>query len=516
MSKKLSSYIFVCFSWPFLLLSILLLLSFMLLPSSSYAGDLWSMDRLPPLVIDLASIPSSEIIAGKKIQSASVCANFAKMLTSNSGLWGSGPFISASCTMSKDSKTSDKSMDRTFPFWKLSISTANQRHSFALSFIEGINQSQVHSLYQIDTPVSALGILAKKSTAELLAFYLATSMPYRSIVKLSKREDGVLRIGGRINRLGRTAIPEQLSLFTLKCRNGIWIPQAIGSLKRDSKATNAVIWTADMSTIKPTGNMKYAFVQQTSARDELLNTTDQLIRDELGSFAQKFLSLGRSAYLGARYGAPIRNDSALKNAPLVGYFAEFRSGIFDGLKLNYDTVPERPLTDETGTTSLGMTRFQFGYAFGTDVRWGIFSHIDVTPKIGTTTIKATYEPVNDVTADPLEFSLTRAPTLGLEIGLEKRALSFLFRVWGFGSFSVGVLPLDRNNATSTLRGGLDVYRDLFSIKKINIAILGFGMIDSTSIVRRNISDDQLEENPSLSNSLNYKANYAGAGLTLTW
>jgi hypothetical protein len=88
-------------------------------------------------------------------------------------------------------------------------------------------------------------------------------------------------------------------------------------------------------------------------------------------------------------------------------------------------------------------------------------------------------------------------------------------MWTYASYSLGVIQLDKNYKSTSVRVGLDLYRDLFALGSIKVALLGFAAGDSTGF-SKSATAAQLEENPETVTAVNYKSLFAGAGLTLTW
>jgi len=145
----------------------------------------------------------------------------------------------------------------------------------------------------------------------------------------------------------------------------------------------------------------------------------------------------------------------------------------------------------------------------------LFNWFDFTPKIGITNMLVKEKPVDSSISTGYEFELHRAPTLGAEIGVEKRTPYFLVRLWVYSTYSLGVVKLDRKYKSSSIRVGADLYRDLYSLGSTKIALLGFTAADSTNISRRTTSAE-LEANPETVTGISYKSFFVGTGLTLTW
>jgi hypothetical protein len=77
------------------------------------------------------------------------------------------------------------------------------------------------------------------------------------------------------------------------------------------------------------------------------------------------------------------------------------------------------------------------------------------------------------------------------------------------------LQKDKKYKSSSVRVGFDVYRDLFALGSIKVALLGFGAGDASTFTR-SVTDAEIEADPNMVTNLKYQSVYAGGGLTLTW
>ena len=149
------------------------------------------------------------------------------------------------------------------------------------------------------------------------------------------------------------------------------------------------------------------------------------------------------------------------------------------------------------------------------VNWGIISRIDATPKLGMTTLDYDFTPAEGTDFVETKFKMSRAPTVGLEFGMEKNTKLARIRAWSFASFSVGILPLDKDHSTTSTRVGLDAYRDLFKLGSLSFAILGFGSLEQTKITKKSTTEEVASGLPA-EKELSLRSFYAGGGATLTW
>jgi hypothetical protein len=103
----------------------------------------------------------------------------------------------------------------------------------------------------------------------------------------------------------------------------------------------------------------------------------------------------------------------------------------------------------------------------------------------------------------------------MELGLESRTAYLLARLWVFGTYSVGVLPIDKEYKTQAVRSGLDIYTNLVKMDSLSLAILGFAAIDSTDI-KRSVSENDVNESVDSISSFAFRSVFLGAGLSLGW
>ena len=458
------------------------------------------------LTIEMLGFPTSESIEKNTYTFSQVCEAIGANLSQNRGLLGSGPFASATC-LSPDKK-STSARDATNN-WVLQIRGDRKEKIFEIFWRNTQGEKILQSRYVLRTEAGPIAILAKKSTNALIAFYLTTLMPFRSTIAPADAQTGSATIKGPSGALKRIKLPSSLSFFTLKRLDEIWqvMPAGEGDIAEDTG--NMAAWIAKKLMISGGETL---YIQQTEGRREILHQVDQLIQSDVNNFADKFLTLGRSGYAGTRYGAPIAGEGILKKAPIIGLFGEFRSGVLAGLKVNYDFTPAQKYADALGSMTYEWSRLQMGYGFSRALSNKIVNWVDATPRIGFTSLGLNYTPTDETTA-PLEFNLKKAPTVGLEIGLESRTNYFLARLWAFGSLSVAISALDRRHTTNSLRGGVDLYRELLAFRYTKIAGLLFGAVDSTYI-KKNLSSEEIDANQA--ENIRFTGYYAGGGLTLTW
>jgi hypothetical protein len=501
-------------------LSFLAVSSFFLWSHSIYANRRQAADQSSKpmnleLIIELKDQPDSEIVGQKTLKFEGVCGVFGAFLVKNQGLWGTGPFSSFKCLSSAAKATAAKKSSSD-PDWRLEISASGSEKTFTIFFREANGSETKITSYTIDAGVGPIAMMAKKNLNQLLAFHIAQSLPFRSSLPVTGSSPDGARISGPSGPLKLLTPPDEFQVFETTRIAGVWRSKPVAAAKLQGETDGKVTWKvegAGQRPLPPPGG--YYFVQQVAGRDEVLRRSDQMVMDEVSNLLDAIFGIGKSAYIGGRYGAPIGGEGVMKSAVLIGLFADLRSGIASGFKLNYDLIPQHKFIDEEGSIAFGWSRFQLGYSFLKPVNWGILTQIDATPRLGVTSLSYKYTPSATSQSEALDFELSRAPTVGLELGAEKNTFLARFRLWAFGSFSVGVLPVDKNHSTTSMRLGLDAYRDLIKLGRVNFAVLGFGAFESTRIKKNDVKSDDVAGSSNL-NAITLKNVYLGGGATLTW
>jgi len=370
--------------------------------------------------------------------------------------------------------------------------------------------------HSIEGSAGAIAMMAKKNLNQLLAFHISQSLPFRSAIPVTGSSPDGIKISGPTGPLKLLTPPDEFSVFETTRVAGVWRSKAVGVAKLQGENGGKVTWKiegAGQRPLPPPGG--FYFMQQVAGREEVLRRSEQMVTDEVGNLIDALFGIGKAAYIGARYGAPIGGQGVMKSAAMIGLFADLRSGLASGFKLNYDLIPQHQYIDQDGLIAFQWSRFQLGYSFLKPVNWGILNQIDATPRIGVTSLKYDFVPSADTEFQALNFAMSRAPTIGLEIGAEKNTFLARFRLWAFGSFSVGVLPVDKNHSTSSVRVGIDAYRDLFKMGRVSFAVLGFSAYETTRIKKTEVKTDTTTSESNLS-ALNLRNAYLGGGATLTW
>ncbi len=455
------------------------------------------------------------------------CNTFSIYLTKNRGLWASGPFARATCNIEPPQKQDSQGAKAdenpaTRWSWKLRIEVIDSRKKFEIFYRSKNQKPMTQALYELDTEISLQPLLEKHDFAQLIAAYLTNRLPIRTAITGSR-----IALGKTISVRGKGASAIQpasqtVQIYGVKRSTDLWLPTLVASGELSFKPpnqTSVAIKNIEMNPLdgKVLANRKTIyFMHQIADKEINAKKIDDLLRSRMGSFFSKFLDIGRSAYVGVRYGAPLtKGQGVLARSNLIGLFGEFRGGILSGLRLNYDMIPTQRSSTEENSDEFSWSRLQLGYSLGIRLDNQVINWIDISPKIGVTNLILRSTPTETGTTEGYEFRLQRAPTVGIEIGLEKRTNKFLVRLWGYGSYSLGVLPIDKEYKSTSLRGGLDMYRELIDWKSIKVAGLIFASMDSNQYTRV-ISVDELAKNPDLTTEVKYGSFFGGGGLTITW
>ncbi len=455
------------------------------------------------------------------------CERFSVYLKKSRGLWASGPFDSSTCQIVMPDGSGNQSgeknrQNKQLWTWKLKIQSDQEKKKFEILYRTSKGKESVQARYELETKVPITTLLYKQEFSHLIAAYLSNSLPIRTATIGSRLADGsTITIKSRVKS---SLTPESglANVYQIRHSENLWVTQLIGTadisfesgMKTKIRITNLERDPVD-ETLRVNRKSIY-YIHQFQDRDANLKKIDRALRFQTNSFFSKFLDIGRSAYVGARYGLPLQNSKGvLASAKMLGVFGEFRGGILSGLRLNYDEIPTQVAKTEDGRDEFSWSRFQLGYGFGFRFPYLMMNWIDISPKLGATNFFLKHTPEPGAGIDGYDFRLQRAPTIGLEIGIEKRTNLFLLRLWGYGSYSVGILPIDKKYKSSSLRSGIDIYRELFDWKATKLAILIFSSLDQSQYTRMT-SQEELTSNPNLTTEVKFGSLFGGGGITLTW
>jgi hypothetical protein len=462
------------------------------------------------LVIELLDFPQQADIGGKTFSFDEVCARFSERFVNNSGLWSTGPFESASCVTG----SSDENWT-----WKLRISGDEREKLFEIVYRDSDGSISTESYYSLETLLSPVLFLANNRIATLTAARLVAGLPFRSTIEKSQVNEGeFLDFTGM--KLDDMPNPNNgVIIFTVKRGSGHWITKVIGEAAKLEDGAEPERWrvtAVDYDMVREIPEDEVIYIRETAGVEREKRKIDAELKSFLGRLGGETLNLVRSAYIGARYGMPLLSTgSIISGAPMWGLFAEFRGGGLAGLKTYYDFIPSQERDSGGSTERFKWSRFQLGYSVGRQIDYLVFNWIDVTPKLGLTSLSVTKLAVEDLGVTGYQFDLNRAPTLGLEVGIERRTNHYLGRLWGFGSYSTGISSSERAYTTTSQRLGVDIFHDIAKFDSLKLTGLGFAAIESTTITR-NQSDSDLINSGQQAKQLKFNSIYLGGGLTMGW
>lgn len=453
------------------------------------------------------------------------CESFSVYMTRNRGLWASGPYAKSVCKVhvnGKELNSTGRNESSSEPAWRLIITSREEIKTFQIFFQSAKGTESLEASYEFSTEIPIQILLEKHEFAQLISAYLSNSIPIRTAITGAKIIDNnsiVIKARGKSTLQLESHTAE---IFQIRKSGNIWITKLIGSAEIKRKTGNRTqikILRTETDPVDEAPLVKRSsvyFLQQINDREANLKRIDDALRTRMGTFFSKFLDIGRSAYVGMRYGIPAKKGrGVLANTNLLGIFGEFRGGILSGLRINYDSIPTQKLVTTESTDEFSWSRFQLGYGFGMRFNNPLINWIDFSPKLGVTNLLLRSTAAPDALTEGYEFHLQRAPTVGLEVGIEKRTNEFLLRLWGYGSYSLGVLPIDKEFKSTSLRAGIDIYREVADWRSIKLAVLVFSAIDRNNYTRL-ISTEELAENPNTTTEVTFGSLFAGGGVTLTW
>lgn len=513
--------------------------------SQNTQAQVFALTEPPSLKIEIVNFDQAEIETFSRLTIQSACETFGKHLLNNNGPLGTGAFKAYRCDLSNptnipmtqnqskqpttkeidkkqptSAKNSRKSKNKLSdqkspplqqsPEWVLRVSKQTSGMSF-----EAIlpNQKTALSLLNIEDSEEPLSLIADDKLGPIIAHHLSTALPIRSSITGNDLQKGQ-KFGGKINGVPNTNLPKVFSLFELSINNTELLPTIVGAAQMiENKDNNDVVNWSISSVSGKIDSKKTYYIQQPTVRITFLNESSSIINEMALDIQNTLLANKRAADIGVRLGIPIgSNLGPLSKAMLIGVLAEFRSGPVKGLKVNFDIIPRTNVNTSKGSESFQFSRFQLGYSFGKTVSTSVVNWMDVTPRLGLTNLNTESTIEAQDGGSNVSFRQTRAPTLGIEFGLEKRKWSLLLRSWFYASYSFSFLPIDKNFQTVVLRAGLDLYKDILEIGDGSLSVLGFSWLDSTRISRRSSN----EESENTAKSLEYRVIYVGTGLTYSW
>jgi hypothetical protein len=185
----------------------------------------------------------------------------------------------------------------------------------------------------------------------------------------------------------------------------------------------------------------------------------------------------RLNHVGFRYGKSMaKSESLVNEVDMVSAVAEIGVGLLAGLRGSYDIFPRQTRGSGIELEYFELRRASLGWALTypmPKVIQPLLDKIDIQPKIGLLNLRSHYyaETLDGKTG--LDFNAKNVYDLALETGVEKTLSWLRSRLWiATSSASLGVSSTSSVTVKS-LRGGIDLYFDLFKAEGWDINILTF-------------------------------------------
>lgn len=465
-----------------------------------------------------------------------LCNQFGRLLVNNSGLWATGPFVSVTCLEEKAAASTKAVEDQNN--WSLHFPRRDDGFSMELFYLRSSKNRLKIATVSLPPNISPGEVLGSRTAASLLAYKISLEMPFSSIKSLKwfKQSPAYLEAASdkRVRFRSRDLSPTKTHIvYTISEVDGVWKPKIVGSMSQDEghKSNRSSRWILKKKIEKYTvkavesgggpleaesDSPRFYAISPSDNRELLLASVNQELSQILEMKTHKKLTFGRYIYTGFRLGVPvIQSDSPLSRSFMYGIFTEVRSGLLSGVRLNYDWIPEKSLTEETSTTKASWSRFQVGYALGLSLNNPILNWIDLTPRLGVTNLVAETVEQSEFGGSGIitRFEQKGAPTSGIEIGLERRFGTALIRLWGYAALSTGISSSDKAFSTKSTRFGVDHYLQILDLDELKVALVGFGYVDRTEITRKKSSEvEEVKASPGIS----YANSYLGAGVSVAY
>ncbi|MCX6123914.1 MAG: hypothetical protein NTV34_04085 [Proteobacteria bacterium] len=480
-----------------------------------------AFNPMTSLMIDISPQLAKESEEASRLKLKRTCQAFAKKLTRGQGPLGVGPFVKATCEFEKGPSASPPIGPLGLAQWTIQFTSSEEEKKtrFELRFL-GL-KSAVAAI-DLDSSAPLHVFLQSKKISDLLALYISEAMPFRSVLNTKRiQKDQTLKIGKAAWGASKHCIEpsKDFLIYTLEWQDTVWRPTVVGHATKSEDSESVYNIELEESAMKSVEKSKTTVLFSHNKSDGTKNKPllAACIGREVSKINEKWHTIISSARVGMRIGVSALPNSVVKRrVPSFGLFGEFRSGILDGLKIQYDQAGLPGNSDLKAESELGSDEFQFsrvavGVSFYKLFNGGFLSALDVTPRLGVTNLAIVHtEPVDS--EDPgYEFKLSRAATLGIEFGAERRHMLGLWRLWSYFTYSIPGLSLDRKYSTKAARFGLDTFFKLIDFGSVSLDGVAFGLYDYTVVTSNTPANDAA----TLSEFVLTNA-YVGGGLAVSW
>ena len=418
------------------------------------------------------------------------------------------------------------------PLWHIQLIEHKDSFELKVAFLFEGGSEEIRT-WSFPTGGSVLKNLAADSMPILIARMLVENLPsgwaYKHVqdkLSLSTQEQIF-------------TLPQNLFIYDLfyDKKEGIWIPRLYARIIRDGdQEIEADSKTYSMDTryrplldgktywIRALENKERDGKYQKFITDALQGKRDLSLpksskREKVESNFVSDLLLGsfRSSFIGFRYGKSIaRADPLLAQMSLVSIIAEIGGGPLAGLRWYYDVFPEVKSGSDGEEEYFNLRRASLGWAFNFEMPASIrplINKVDLQPKIGLLDLKSyTFVSTPDGKRRS-DFDAKNIYDLALEAGAENTSSWFRSRLWG--AFSTASLGVSNKTAVTvkSLRGGIDLYFDLYRSGHWDLNLLTFVTVEHLNIAK---DPKSLDANSRDIYSLSSDLAFAGLGLTISW
>ncbi len=486
-----------------------------------------------------------------------ICKKLGHAMTKNQGIWSTGPFKGFSCIENKKLIFGDDVKST----WRLKVREQSKKIDLSITMQSPGKKSQVMGKFTLPRDEFSLAILSVDQFADLIGLALTQDLPFSGYIPIKTYKEKKLLIKGRVITIAQEIVetlpspPEELIVYDLfyDAKTKIWRNESFAEAilrpsKKTKRETLSWIGKKDKSKLKEKeidppreylwiGDAKGRSVRHDEFQKALTEAYPKYHKlaqsGELEKLQNKGFDIGEalsstaaSGYIGMRYGKQIiANDALLKQTSFIGLLLELRGGPLSGLRIYYDKVPKTEAEIDGQQTSIEWSRLIVGKSWSFNLGL-VFDALTVTPKIGQWSLQGILPADYDEGGTVLEtkdFTVSRALSLAMEIGLEKKSSWYLLRGWY--SFDAAMSLGSSDSSVTSNRFGVDMFWTpgmsfhAFSAP-IKVSLLGFYFFESVQLKDSSKKSESTTENEAegslVINGVTYQNGYAGFGLALSW
>jgi hypothetical protein len=459
------------------------------------------------------------------------CLQLGELMTRQQGLFGSGVFSTASCTVNNKTVKAASST----AIWNITTRFSKSKISFIIKY-----KSKLEGVFTVSRPKDLILLLSNPDTQKLIAYGIHEKLPALFLVSPGEvRQGKFLRTIPANSKLSSTFLtpPSEITLYTLQPTiSNLWATSAIsmGGLATQSKSgQKQFTWQFSPPSNQASTSLYAHSSSGRGGENKKVHDAMKMALDELKPDGDKstpiaaaipveLLGAGEPRYgsTGFRYGIQtLTGDQLLMKSQLFGFFTKFNDGYLQGIQLHYDVVPKVEYLDFSNgvgeQTTVGWERATIGYSLGFEPGL-IVDRIDFLPQIGMWSFEARLPVVFPEQATLFqEFKTSGQPIFSGEVGLEGQLAILHYRIYVGKDISLGIR---KNEKVDSNRLGLDLNLNIFPSWKVlsspvRLSLLGFYLYESISFggIEKNSDLNQLKID-----SLAYASAHLGGGIVLHW